>query len=402
MKEIIPFNNNGSIAIQFQLEGRTYKFSPIKGGKYNNPIDLGRAKAVATQISLDIAQGIFDSTLEKYKVKQTNTELLSRPKGRNTQDAKRDLEEAKQEVALRIISVEIWDKYVEFKRPSVSPSTIAKDFTKVRNYLLKATEVNCLNSTALRSWLLIQTTPGATKKVLVQLSACCNWAVKERLMSLNPFVGMATEIKLPKSAKSKKIEAFTREEENAIIEAFKINRFCSKYDRVKHSYYSPYVEFLFATGCRPSEAIALQWKHISQDFKTITFEQSVVDSERGRILKSGLKTQSERIVPTSNRVQNLLQSIKTEDCKLDSLVFPSPDGTWIDPHNFCNRQWKPILKGLDIPYRKPYCTRHTLITNALDAGYDAKDIAALAGNSAEMIYRNYASINKELRLPDLI
>nr|WP_242037083.1 site-specific integrase [Coleofasciculus sp. FACHB-125] len=213
---------------------------------------------------------------------------------------------------------------------------------------------------------------------------------------------MATEIKLPKSAKSKKIEAFTREEENAIIEAFKTNRFCSKYDRIKHSYYSPYVEFLFATGCRPSEAIALQWKHISQDFKTITFEQSVVDSETGRTLKSGLKTQAERIVPTSNRVQNLLQSIKTEDCKPDSLVFPSPDGTWIDPHNFCNRQWKPILKGLDMPYRKPYCTRHTLITNALEAGYDAKDIATLAGNSAEMIYRNYASTNKELRLPDII
>lgn len=395
MKEITPLNNGGSITIQFQLDGKTYKFSPVKRGKYNNPIDLGRAKTIATQISLDISQGTFDPTLEKYKIF-----CLTPTGGRTSADAKRDLEECKQELSRRIITVEIWDKYVEFKRPSVSPSTIAKDYSKVRNYLVKATEADCLQATALRSWLLQQTTTGATKKILVQLSACCKWAVKEELMSLNPFDGMAVEIKLPKSAKNKKIEAFTREEENAIIAAFKSNQFCSNFDRFKHSYYAPYVEFLFASGCRPSEVIALQWRHISNDFKSIIFEQAVVEGENGRVCKSGLKTQSQRVVTTSNRIQTLLRLHKPESCNPDDLVFPSPDGSWIDTHNFCNRQWKTVLAGLDIPYRKPYSSRHTLITYALEAGLDAKDVAELVGNSPEMIYRNYASARRELKLPD--
>jgi integrase len=32
-------------------------------------------------------------------------------------------------------------------------------------------------------------------------------------------------------------------------------------------YYTPYVKFLFFTGCRPSEAIALKWKHITKQVK---------------------------------------------------------------------------------------------------------------------------------------
>lgn len=396
MKEIKPIINNGSISIQFQLNNKTYKFSPIKGGKYSNSRDLAKAQDIATQITIDIRNGIFDPTLKKYKT-------ITSPSGRTAVDALRDLEEAKQELHQRSISVEVWDKYVEFKKPSVSPSTIAKDYTKVRNYLIKATEAKHLVAIELRNWLLAQTTPAATKKILQQLSACSNWAVKQGLMSINPFEGMATEIKLPKSAKSKKVEAFTQEEAQQIIEAFRNNTCCPKTSNTKHSHYADFVDFLFASGCRPSEVIALQWKHISNDYKSITLEQAVVESEDGRVCKQGLKTQAQRIIPTSKRIQALLENIKSKNpdkCNPDNLVFPSPEGTWIDLHNFCQRQWKVVLKGLGIPYRKPYATRHTLITYALEQGLDAKDVAVLVGNSPQIIYQRYASARKELRLPD--
>jgi hypothetical protein len=35
---------------------------------------------------------------------------------------------------------------------------------------------------------------------------------------------------------------------------------------IGYSYYAPFVEFLFLTGCRPSEAIGLQWKHVISDY----------------------------------------------------------------------------------------------------------------------------------------
>lgn len=99
----------------------------------------------------------------------------------------------------------------------------------------------------------------------------------------NPFEDMAGDIKIPKGEKEETdINAFTQEERDRIILAFKESRY--------YKYYAPLIEFLFMTGCRPSEAVALQWKHISSDFRFIRFEQAVVVSESGLVCKKGLKT----------------------------------------------------------------------------------------------------------------
>jgi integrase len=158
---------------------------------------------------------------------------------------------------------------------------------------------------------------------------------------------------------------------------------------------------MFATGCRPSEAIALQWKHISTDFKQITFEQVMIGTDRGRQVRQGLKTQEQRRFPSNTSLVALLQSIKPKDAQPESLVFPSPEGGHIDLNNFRNRTWKTVLKGLGIEYRKLYQTRHTFITLALETGkLDAKDLARLVGNSPEVIYRHYAGNKRELFVPE--
>jgi integrase len=48
---------------------------------------------------------------------------------------------------------------------------------------------------------------------------------------------------------------------------------------------------MFRTGCRPGEVTALQWGDIDRDFKTITFERTLVLSDDGLVIKQGLKTQ---------------------------------------------------------------------------------------------------------------
>ena len=238
--------------------------------------------------------------------------------------------------------------------------------------------------------------PDAAKRLLTQLSACCKWALNSGLISENPFDGMALEVKLPKNTthnQDKEIDPFTAAERDAIIQAFEKNCY--------YSYYAPFVSFLFKTGCRPSEAIALQWRHISHDFRLITFEQSAVISEKGLISRKGLKTQESRRFPANAPLQALLMSLKSEGCTPESLVFPSPDGKFIDFHNFRNRAWLTILRGLlTIHYRKPYQTRHTFITLALDNSLDAKDVARLVGNSPEIIYRHYAGNKRELFVPE--
>ena len=159
------------------------------------------------------------------------------------------------------------------------------------------------------------------------------------------------------------------------------------------------MKFLFYTGCRPSEAVALQWRNISSDLRLISFQQALIETEDGRIVREGLKTQERRKFPCNDRLQALLASVKPEGCKPNALVFPSIEGTYINTNNLRNRAYKRILAGLGIQYRKLYQTRHTFITLALESGLDAKDVARLVGNSPEVIYRHYAGNKRDLFLP---
>lgn len=154
------------------------------------------------------------------------------------------------------------------------------------------------------------------------------------------------------------------------------------------------------TGCRPSEAIALQWKHISSDFKSINFEQAVIETGRGRVVREGLKTQEPRRFPCNDKLQKLLQSIKLVNCNPESPVFPGYGSKLLDTRSLRKNIWIPVLAGLEIEYRKPYQTRHTFITLALEHGLDAKDVARLVGTSSEVIYRHYAGNKRDLFVPE--
>lgn len=204
---------------------------------------------------------------------------------------------------------------------------------------------------------------------------------------------MATEIKEPATEDDEDVNPFSREERDRVIEAFKANRY--------YRHYVPLIEFLFFTGCRPSEALALEWQHISSS--VILFEQALVNGRKRKLtVKKGLKTQERRKFPINSQVAKILQSIKPAKCSPNSLVFPSPKGSFIDWHNFTNRGWKTILDSLpEVEYRKPYQTRHTFCSLCREAGIASIQIAKWVGNSAEMIDRVYAKPVDQVQVPNL-
>ena len=97
---------------------------------------------------------------------------------------------------------------------------------------------------------------------------------------------MASEIKLekPVGEEEEEINPFTRKERDRIIGAFEADR--------HHKKYAPLVKFLFFTGCRPSEALALQWKNCKQ--QVITFRRVLVYDGKKLVIQDGLKTQKLR------------------------------------------------------------------------------------------------------------
>lgn len=367
-------SSNNRLQLVFSFGGKRHYLST---GHPDTPQYRQLAQMKASEIEKDILYERFDPTLEKYKPKSvlstvTPVTPISTPKP--------DLSE-------------LWGKYIEWKRPQCAPSTMKNQYRAYSSYLERLPVHNLDQANEIRDYVL-QTIPiNSAKRFIVAINACCKWAIKSGLITENPFDGMAGEIKLPLSEKANDdINPFSLAERDQIIKAFKSNRY--------YNFYAPLVEFQFATGARPSEALALQWKHVTSDLKFISFEQALTVSEKGLAVKQGLKTQEKRKFPCNAKVQTILKNIKPENAKPDDLVFPSPEGKYIDFHNFRNRAWKTVLEGLDIAYRKPYQTRHTFITFALENGLDAKDVARLVGNTPEIIYRHYAGNKRELFVPE--
>ncbi|MDV2993123.1 MAG: hypothetical protein N4J56_002777 [Chroococcidiopsis sp. SAG 2025] len=64
------------------------------------------------------------------------------------------------------------------------------------------------------------------------------------------------------------------------------------------------------TGCRPEEAIALQWKHVATDCLKIQFIEAEPSDTR---ILGDTKNHKIRVFPCNARLQAFLQSIKPID-----------------------------------------------------------------------------------------
>jgi len=371
--------SKGSVGIEaFQGRLRLRLPRQLFGGKQNyltlgvadTPENQKLAASKAKQIELDILAGYFDATLEKYKP-QTNLDSVKSSKSNQA------------ELLLNIL----WDRYTAYKSTTLTITTINKDYKRIKNHIASLPTQKLVDAVPIRDFLLSQLSANAAKRVLTQLKACCDWAVDSGLITKNPFDGMAQTVKTLVKDEEDSINPFTRDEQERIIAAFAKHRY--------YQHYTSYVRFLFMTGCRTSEAVGLTWEHIDEKLTRITFREAVVEGNR-----KDTKTHKIRRFPINESLKNLLLSIKSESCKSNSSVFQAPRGGMIDAHNFLNRAWKTVLSELGIQYRSQYNTRHTFITNCLEAGISVVQIAKWVGNSPEIIMKHYAGTIKQVEVPE--
>jgi integrase len=370
-------SSNGRLQLVFRRNG---KREFISTGLADEVRSRNLAEIKARTLENDLLTGNLDETYDRYRY---NPDITPKP--------------IKESPEL----LEIWSQYVEYKSPQVSITTRRKDYARVESQLHKLPYKQVDEAIDIRTYLSKNCTPETARRILVQLSAAVDWAIECKMLTDNPFDGLAKDIKKPKADRSTSsdIRPFTEQERQSISASLKI---------VAPEYLS-LVEFLLKTGCRPGEAIALQWRHITPDFKRIHFEQTIVEGETGLEIKKGLKTQKRREFPASPGLIEVLRSLKDEaikknngtDLMPDELVFRSLRGKFIDFHNFSNRIWRKVLINASVPERPPYHLRHTFITHCLDNGIDAKDVAAWVGNTPRVIYEYYAGQSKNMVAPDI-
>ncbi|MCC3410581.1 MAG: site-specific integrase [Microcoleus sp. PH2017_29_MFU_D_A] len=369
---INPSKDRKAIRLQFTVEGARFSFSPLPGGKWENKRDRQLVAAIATKIENDILAGNFDPSLGRYRHKlsaaQTPLRVKANPK---------------------ICWLELWDAWVVSLDLPIS--TAADHYACVRAMLVKSGNPSLDNT----EWLQISELAASTfNRRLSMLRSCLLWAVEEGLIKPadNP-------LKRVRSRTATEDERQRSDKKKAPLSDAEIEKILNYVDRV-YITYAPFVRFLLFSGVRTGEAVGLTWDSVDLEKRLIFIRQSV-SRQRGKyqkICKSPKTKESVRTLKMSDRVFVLFSSIITENAC--GLIFKSPKGQIIDHGNFRSQCWMPTLLFLDIPYRKPYATRHTLLSQALESGLSVPQVAQIAGHrDGKMILQHYGHVINQPQLP---
>jgi integrase len=348
--------------------------------------DTPENRAIANQriaeIERDWKLDNFDPTLERYKNGERGKANLS----------------VIESIQKTIWISDIWDKYQEYKKDSRKQATL-EQIRYLTQHIHKLGKIEITDTLGVIEGLKKITTNHQTKRCLIELNAVCKWAIKHRLItsiSVSPYEGLANELPRYNYQSNPKPNAFSESQMNEVINAFKShhgNNNGKVITGYAHKHYASFVEFLFLTGCRTSEAIGLQWKQISSDCGEICFDGSLQYLRNEWVRSQGSKNNKNRIFPCSERLRNLLLKHRPawfdEANCADALVFPAPKGGAINRGNFSNGVWKKIVDPIKAG-TTPYSCRDTFITLQILKGVPEGVIAKWTDTSIEMIQKHYA------------
>ena len=229
------------------------------------------------------------------------------------------------------------------------------------------------------------TSANVKRNAITRLSTILAAATREGLLVKNP----AELIELPKRSK-KEIDPFSLAEANSIID---------KLYQHKHwpsLIYAALFEFMFFTGLRLSEALAVRWDVIDMGRKTVHVKRTVALGE----VEERTKTGRDRFVLLNDRALRAIQFARQyADRRRDGkgavtetpfLFPPSKNAEYVKQTSDLHKQWVPVLNELGIRRRPPYNCRHTYATICLMSGLNPAFIAQQLGHSVQMLLSTYA------------
>ncbi len=219
--------------------------------------------------------------------------------------------------------------------------------------------------------------PARINTIMVPLRLITNEAADR--FDFSPPFEKVKALKIPKT----KVDPFTLDEVQTIL------------THVREDFRS-YFTVRFYTGMRTGEIHGLKWKYIDFNRREILVRESLVAGEM-----TDTKTDSSaRDIPMSQPVFDALKEQHKRTGKME-WVFCNGDGNQLQINNVSNRVWRPLLRLLDLPYRRLYQTRHTAATLWLAAGENALWVSQVLGHAdPHVTFQKYAKYAPDLTRRD--
>ncbi|BAY21927.1 phage integrase [Calothrix sp. NIES-2100] len=369
-------------------------------GMEANEANMAKAQRIAERMTMDLEDGCFDETLVKYGI----VSELEIKKGATTAN---DQLPPKPELSL----LEVWDMFCEYKKKKLRESVYNNFFQgQYKSFLKSAIEATkSEDALKIRNWLVENRNQKTVKDLLSNLSKAYQLGMKSKLLSHNPYDGMAEEIgRVGARGKAQneietdndttdKSKAYTWDEVQIIFE------YIQSTQNIAHWY--NFIKFKFLTGCRTGEVVGLRWNDVKWDEEKV-YIRFTYDRRTKKFypLKNDRTYKGDEVrkfpMPKDGELWNLLKSIPQGEPS--DVVFKSKRGTIIDDTAF-RRAWmgnkKQKYKGI-IPelisqgkltkYLSPYNTRHTFINHAIhDLGIPEKIVCYMCGHKPDVSNKHY-------------
>ncbi|MBD2245118.1 site-specific integrase [Nostoc sp. FACHB-888] len=355
--------------------------------KYRGKYRLRLPRAIANGSSRYIFTGLSVDSQDGYKKAQRLAWDIEDEIVKGAFNPSKYKATRKHQITSSLTLSELWQLYSNYRKPSLDISTYHAHYEGTYKRLIAEMPYHSPDDAEnVKVWLVRNRPANVARRILILLSAAMDWAELQGFVATNKFKGLYKNIKV---FKKKLINPFTTFEMQAILEAF------------QGSHYESFVRFLFLTGCRTGEAIALQWKQVAPDYSYVTINATYYPELKTR---KPTKTHANRKVPCNSQIAKLLQSLPKGD--LLDPVFTSRNGGIISNKLLLKAYWKPkltklIKKGLVDRYRPLYNTRHTAITRMLESGLTSAEVARVVGNSPKVITEHYAGVSRLTVLPEI-
>jgi integrase len=200
--------------------------------------------------------------------------------------------------------------------------------------------------------------------------------------SLNRLVIVPTIAVINHAARSKLCSRLTveRYEEDSKVKEPATLEWVTKFRQHAKPHLGAMALFMYLTGARPGEAIAVQWDDIDLEKRTVLIRETKLSKERVAHLPAAL------VVALAN-----LKRVEGRGVFIYGRVGSSKDA------------WKTACKKAGIKLLTHHCCRHGFATGLLRRGVDVVTVAWLGGwADAGQVLKTYGHAIKNPKLTDLL
>jgi integrase len=215
---------------------------------------------------------------------------------------------------------------------------------------------------------------GSIRKMAIELYPDCTGASRNRqgICPAQAVINFAAESELCSPIRVRRFKVDAKIKEPVTLEWL----------RTFSPHASPVIEalawFMFLTGARIGEALAIRWDDVSLNGGTVLIRQSKVSSERVSHLPTPLIAMLSNLPRINDR---------------PVFVYRHPDDTV--------RAWFGAVKRAKVKRLTPHCCRHGFATGLLRRGVDVMTVAYLGGwKTPAQVLKTYGHALKDITLTD--